>query len=93
MNVPPKVDIVLGVSGNGTMRNILPGITAEIPAFLQKLENSGWDYRFVSIPLSEYHPTDNLSIANAVSVSKYDANYPVGTWLPPFPGEIGRAHV
>ncbi|MBC7396158.1 MAG: hypothetical protein H7333_01845, partial [Bdellovibrionales bacterium] len=86
MNVPPKVDIVLGMSSNGTMKNILPGITSELPAFLEKLQNSGWDYRFVSIPLSEYHPTDNLNINGAVSVSKYDTNYPSGTWLPPFPG-------
>ncbi len=86
MNVPPKVDIVLGISGNGTMRNILPGITSELPAFLDRLEKSGWDYRFVSVSLSEYHPTTNMPINGTVSVSKYDANYPVGTWLAPFPG-------
>jgi hypothetical protein len=96
MNIPPKVDIVLGVSMNGTMQNIYPGMQGEIAAFAQNLQNSGWDYRFVSIPLSEYHPTDanDLDISNrtsgtgygSVAVSKYDTNYPVGTWLPPFPG-------
>jgi len=88
MNVPPKVDIVLGMSSNGTMRNIQPGIQNEIPVFLKNLQNSGWDYRFVSIPLSEYHPTTNLSITNEVSVSNYDANYPMGSWLAPYPGAL-----
>ena len=88
MNIPPKIDIVLGMSSNGTMRNIYPGVTTEIPKFLTNLQNSGWDYRFVSIPLSEYHPTSNLSITNAVSVSNYDSNYPVGTWLAPYPGAL-----
>jgi hypothetical protein len=88
MNVPPKVDIVLGMSSNGTMRNIIPGVTSEIPKFLTNLQNSGWDYRFVSIPLSQYHPTSNLSVQNAVSVSNYDTNYPVGTWLAPYPGAL-----
>jgi hypothetical protein len=88
MNIPPKVDIVMGMSSNGTMRNIYPGVNSEVPAFLTNLQNSGWDYRFVSIPLSQYHPTDeaDLSISNAVSVSDYDANYPIGTWMAPYPG-------
>lgn len=86
MNIPPKVDIVLGVSMNGTMRNIFPGLQTDFVNFLKGLQNAGWDYRFVSIPLSEYQPTSNYNINNAVSVSNYDANYPVGTWLPPFPG-------
>jgi hypothetical protein len=88
MNIPPKIDIVLGMSSNGTMRNIYPGITSELPAFLTNLQNSGWDYRFVSIPLSQYQPTDaaDFPIAGTVSVSDYDANYPIGTWLAPYPG-------
>jgi hypothetical protein len=88
MNVPPKIDIVLGMSSNGTMRNIYPGVQNEIPKFLKNLQNSGWDYRFVSLPLSQYHPTANLSISGAVSVSNYDASYPIGTWLAPFPGAL-----
>ena len=94
MNLPPKVDIVLGMSSNGTMRNIAPGTNSEIPAFLKTLQKSGWDYRFVSIPLSEYHPTDSadkLSLQRAISVSQYDANNPVDTWLPPFPGATREA--
>ena len=92
MNIPPKIDIVLGMSSNGTMQNIAPGVNSEIPAFLQNLQSSGWDYRFVSIPLSQYHPTDasHLNIDNAVSVSNYDSNYyALGTWVAPYPGATG----
>ena len=88
MDMPPKVDIVLGISMNGTMQNIYPGIQTEVPAFLQGLQNSGWDYRFIAIPLSEYQPTDasHFSIQNKVSVSSYDNNTASGNWLAPFPG-------
>jgi len=87
-NVPSKVDIVFSMSSNGTMTNIYPGVNTEVPGFLTNLQNSGWDYRFVSIPLSQYHPTDanDYPIAGEVSVSYYDANWPAGTWLPPYPG-------
>lgn len=86
MNLPPKVDIVLGLSQNGTMRNIYTAVQNQMPAFLKKLENSGWDYRFVSIPLSEHFPTSNIAVNNTVSVSRYDTNTPSANWLPPFPG-------
>jgi hypothetical protein len=87
-NIPPKVDVVLGVSMNGTMQNIAPGIQTEIPGFLQGLETSGWDYRFVSIPLGEHTPVDAASfpIQRKVSVSRYDTNTPESNWLSPFPG-------
>ena len=88
MNIPPKVDIVLGMSSNGTMRNIYPGIANEIPAFLKNLQNSGWDYRFVSLPLAEKYLSQNSnpSISGQVTVSNYDANYPASSWLAPYPG-------
>jgi hypothetical protein len=88
VNIPPKVDIVLGVSMNGTMQNIAPGIQSEIPGFLTGLENSGWDYRFVSIPLGEQTPVDpaQFPIQGRVSVSRYDNNTPEANWLSPYPG-------
>jgi hypothetical protein len=86
-NIPPKVDILLGVSTNGTMRNIFPNIDTQIPAFVQGLQAAGWDYHFVSIPLSEYTPGTSQTIAGQVSVSNYDTNYvPLGSWLSPYPG-------
>jgi hypothetical protein len=86
-NIPPKVDILLGVSTNGTMRNIFPNIDQQIPAFVQGLQASGWDYHFVSIPLSQYTPGTSQPITNSVSVSNYDTNYvPYGSWISPYPG-------
>ena len=41
--LPAKVDIVMGISATGSMENIYPGIRTEIPAFVQSLQNSGWD--------------------------------------------------
>ncbi len=90
MNIPPKVDIVMGISQNGTMKNIYTGINQEIPAFIQGLQTSGWDYRFVTIPLSQYMPGSNpgfAPVAKRVSVSQYDATYhQYGSWISPYPG-------
>jgi hypothetical protein len=88
MNIPPKVDIVLGMSMNGTMQNIAPGIGNEIPDFLRGLEASGWDYRFVSIPLGEHTPVsaNAFPLSRKVSVSRYDTNTPLESWLSPYPG-------
>ena len=86
-NIPPKVDILLGVSTNGTMRNIFPNIDSQIPDFVRGLQAAGWDYHFVSIPLSEYTPGTSQTLAKQVSVSNYDTNYaPLGSWLSPYPG-------
>lgn len=96
MNIPPRVDVVLGMSMSGTMRNIWPGIQAELPGFAQKLQDSGWDYRFVVVPLHEsgtyYQPmvqtmAATYNINNSVSASMYHTNYvPFGTWKQPYPG-------
>jgi|GEM_PF-3108862 len=88
MNIAPKVDIVLGVSQDGTMDNILPSIQQDLYDFTQNLQNKGWDYRFVAIPLSEHSSTStsSFSINNIVQTSKYDANwYSLGSWIAPFP--------
>ena len=86
LNIPPKVDIVMGISSGGTMKSIFPGLQQQIPAFVAGLQAQGWDYRFVTIPLSEYMPGSNYNITNAVSVSQYDTNTPQSQWLPAFPG-------
>ncbi|MBU6155241.1 MAG: hypothetical protein KGP28_13140 [Bdellovibrionales bacterium] len=86
--IPAKVDVVFGVSQNQTMLNAYPAIQQTVPAFLQNLENSGWDYRFVGIPLGEA-PIDtigNFSLQNKISVSRYDGNTPQANWLPSYPG-------
>ena len=93
MNIPPKVDIVMGISSAGTMKNIFPNLTSEIPTFAKNLEASGWDYRFITVPLSEYadmvklHTTISNTYNAPVSTSHFDSNYaPLGLWLAPFPG-------
>ncbi|NDD92374.1 hypothetical protein EBZ37_09845 [bacterium] len=86
--IPAKIDIVFGVSQNQTMLNIYPNFQNQIPPFLQNLENSGWDYRFVGIPLGQnaINTSTLFPITNKVSVSRYDGNTPQANWLPPYPG-------
>jgi hypothetical protein len=91
--IPAKIDIVFGVSQNQTMLNIYPNFQNQIPAFLQTLENSGWDYRFVGIPLgsTSINTSTLFPITNKVSVSRYDGNTPQANWLAPYPGMLYTA--
>lgn len=77
--VPPKVDILLVENDTGSMYQIYPQVTAQIPVFLQNLENSGWDYHFATVPLSTYRSIDQ------VVGSIYDPNWGA-QWVPPFHG-------
>jgi len=89
MNIAPKVDIVLGLSQDGTMKNIFPSIQSDLYNFTQNLQDRGWDYRFVAIPLSEHSPTDasHFNLDHIVRTSKYDTNwYSLSQWIAPFPG-------
>ncbi len=101
MAVPPKVDILMGISYAGAMGNIYPQLVQEIPPFVTGLEASGWDYRFVNIPLTQHADITHLHLqtdANGnvitpnvydapVSVSHYDSNYAsLGLWQAPYPG-------
>jgi hypothetical protein len=89
-NIPAKVDIVLGISENGTMNRIYSSMLPEIQAFLTSLQASGWDYRFVAIPLTEDIPTtiaSGYSANGTVSASKYASNWG-GSWIAPFPNAI-----
>jgi hypothetical protein len=88
--IPAKVDVVFGVSQNNSMLSIAPTLSAEIPLFLQNLESTGWNYRFIGIPLGPTAINTNalFPIANKVSVSRFDNNTPVANWLPPYPGAL-----
>ena len=87
MYIPPKVDIILGVSQDGTMSNIYPAIQQGIYNLTTTLKAKNWDYRFVAISLSEYQANDNLNLNSKVSTSYYDGVYNnFGSWIPPFPG-------
>lgn len=87
MNVPPKVDILLGMDMKGAMKDIYPGlINRDIPEFVAKLEASGWDYRIKAISLSESEPGSAYPVA-PVAVSKFHGNWSsYGSWISPFPG-------
>lgn len=86
--IPAKVDVVFGMSQNTSMLNIAPGLTSEIPQFLQNLESTGWNYRFVGIPLgaTAINTPTLFPITGKVSVSRFDNNTPLANWLPPYPG-------
>lgn len=95
MNIPPKVDIVLGISQDGTMGNIYSGSTGiqtGIQNLVSTLESKGWDYRFVAISLSEHSDGQTFNINNKVAVSKYDGNYAaLGLWQTPYPNALASA--
>lgn len=81
--VPPKVDILLAEDDTGSIISAFSSITAQFPAFLNSLDQQGWDYRFAVTPLTTQR---NVS---QVMTSKYDANWFTngsGQWKPPIPG-------
>ncbi len=88
MNLPPKVDILLGIDVKGAMKDIYPGMNSEIDQFAAGLQNSGWDYRFTAISLSEGDPLP----MNKIAVAKYDGNWDqYGLWISPYPGALPSA--
>jgi hypothetical protein len=88
ITIPAKVDVVFGLSQNMTMLNIFPGLQSEISNFMGKLQNSGWNYRYVGIPLgySQVNNSTVFPLNNKISISRYDTNTPQPNWLPPYPG-------
>ena len=96
LNIPPKVDIVMGISQDGTMSNIASGpqgLSADIQGFVDTLKAKNWDYRFIAIPLHETDPGSSFNINNKASVSFYDGNYvSSGVWTPPYPGAVASSN-
>ncbi len=77
--VPPKVDIVLAEDDTGSIKEAYGNIAYQLPLFLQDIESKGWDYHFLTMPLTSDRPVSQ------VTASRYDANW--GTqWVSPFPG-------
>lgn len=77
--VPAKVDFVLVEDDTGSMDEAYPQIDGAMPAFLSGLQNSGWDYHFMAMPLTTYRSI------NQIVASQYDSNWG-SAWIPPFPG-------
>jgi hypothetical protein len=88
--IPAKVDVVFGVSQNNSMLSIAPNLSGEIPQFLNNLESTGWNYRYIGIPLgsASIATTAQFPITGKVSVSRFDTNTPIANWLPPYPGAL-----
>lgn len=82
---PPKVDILFMQDDTGAGMEAFNDLKAQTPQFLERLESLGWDYRFVSNPISEILPL------RQVAVSRYDGNYAqlnANLWKAPFPGAL-----
>jgi hypothetical protein len=89
VDLPPRVDIVVGVSSDGGMQNIRNSLQSQLNTFVQKLESQKWDYRLVFVSMSEY---DNAYINSqyynhdhTVAASRYDSNHG-SNWIAPYPG-------
>ena len=82
--VPPKIDILLAEDDTGSIIEAYPAIAAQLPIFLQALEEQNWDYRFATTPLTNQRSLDQIQGA------KFDANWSLETpslWSPSFPGQ------
>ena len=77
--IPPKVDILLAEDDTGSRYEVNGALESQMPLLLQRLESKGWDYHFVSTPL-----THSVTLDQVVA-SRYDSNWG-SAWLPPFPG-------
>jgi hypothetical protein len=88
VGIPTKVDILFAQDDTGSMKEAYHSVIhAQLPIFLDTLENSGWDYRFNIIPTSL---KENFPLTEAL-VSQYDTNWyqendPNRPWKSPFPG-------
>ena len=82
--IAPKVDILLAQDNTGSMHSIYNDIGSQMPAFLDQLAASGWDYHFASIPLTSNNM--NQQLFSEVLASKQDRNWGISDWLAPFPG-------
>ncbi len=82
--IPAKVDIILAEDDTGSISEAYDQISAQIPGFVASLEQSGWDYHFVNIPLTTDRP-----ITQALA-SHYDSNWG-SQWTPAYPGQSATA--
>ena len=77
--IQPKVDIVLIENDTGSMDEAFAQVQQQLPAFLQQLDATGWDYHFAAMPL-----TMNSPISHAIA-AKFDGNWG-SQWTAPYPG-------
>ncbi len=78
--IPAKVDILFMEDDTGSMYEARSGINQQIPAFLETLNSSGWNYHFAVSTLVKYQ-----GITKAVA-SRHDSNWG-SEWTPAYPGQ------
>lgn len=79
--VPAQVDILLAENDTGRMFEAYSQLSQQFPAFLTSLQAQGWDYHFVTIPLTTDQPIEQAM------ASTYDANWG-SQWTSPYPGAV-----
>ncbi|MGE0616637.1 MAG: hypothetical protein AB7P04_13465, partial [Bacteriovoracia bacterium] len=77
--IPARVDILLVEDDTGSMSEVFGQISAQMPQFLNQLEQQGWDWRFAVIPLTTNRPISQIG------ASKYSGNWG-SSWKPPYIG-------
>lgn len=83
-DLAPKVDILLAQDNTGSMNEIYDDVGRQMPALLDDLSRSGWDYHFASMPLTASQMDQRLF--TQVLASKQDRNWGSSEWIQPYPG-------
>ncbi len=90
-NIPAQVDIVLGVDTVGNIANMYGSISPDFVSFVNGLEASKLDYRFIVLPITTVNTGNSnpVSASNNFAVSHYDGYWNAfGSWLPRFPNDL-----
>lgn len=77
--VPPRIDFVLVEDDTGGISSALTQVNSQMSGLLSELSAQGWDYRFVTVPLTQDRAMSQIIASN------FDSNWGA-SWVPPFPG-------
>jgi hypothetical protein len=87
--IPPKIDIVLGIDTGGNIANIFNNVQSSFQTFINDLEDARWDYRFTVLPLTTNNSGSNTYQPSPLmfGVSHFDGYWnQFGLWQSPYPG-------
>lgn len=79
--IPPKVDILFAEDDTGSMNEILPQVSKQMPKFLEGLQAKNWDYHFALVPLTKDRAIQQIT------ASHHDGNWG-SSWVAPYPGAV-----
>ena len=84
--IPAKVDVVVFQDDTGSMMSAQAEMQSKAASLLQDLSNSGWDYRFMILPLTQKRTMAAGSVQ--IAASQQDLNWKNESegWSPPYPG-------